>query len=84
MKRRRLSDRDPGNMVFGTIGWLFADLMFALAIAFLVATTVGQPTPGAGIDGVHHTCRIRDNRAFCPGHSRTRTGTQAAQAHGAG
>jgi hypothetical protein len=35
--------RDPGNIVFGTFGWLFADLMFALAIAFLVATTVGQP-----------------------------------------
>jgi hypothetical protein len=34
-------------MVFGTIGWLFADLMFALAIAFLVATTVGQPPPPA-------------------------------------
>jgi hypothetical protein len=31
--------------VFGTIGWLFADLMFALAIAFLVATTIGQPPP---------------------------------------
>lgn len=29
--------------MFGSIGWLFADLMFALAMAFLVATTVGQP-----------------------------------------
>jgi hypothetical protein len=31
--------------MFGTIGWLFADLMLALAMAFLVATTVGQPPP---------------------------------------
>ncbi|MBB5830034.1 hypothetical protein [Micromonospora carbonacea] len=31
--------------MFGTIGWLFADLMFALAMSFLVATTVGQPPP---------------------------------------
>jgi hypothetical protein len=43
--RRRITGRDPGNLVFGTIGWLFADLMFALAMAFLVATTVGQPAP---------------------------------------
>jgi hypothetical protein len=41
--RRRQADKDPGNVVFGSIGWLFADLMFALAMAFLVATTVGQP-----------------------------------------
>jgi hypothetical protein len=40
---RRRAARDPGNVVFGSIGWLFADLMFALAMAFLVATTVGQP-----------------------------------------
>jgi hypothetical protein len=45
MGRSRRADRDPGNVVFGTIGWLFADLMFALAMAFLVATTVGQPPP---------------------------------------
>ncbi|MEV4892690.1 hypothetical protein AB0K48_25250 [Nonomuraea sp. NPDC055795] len=31
--------------MFGTIGWLFADLMVALAMAFLVATTVGMPAP---------------------------------------
>ncbi|MFD9942435.1 hypothetical protein ACFWYW_34350 [Nonomuraea sp. NPDC059023] len=31
--------------MFGTIGWLFADLMVALAMAFLVATTVGVPEP---------------------------------------
>ncbi len=47
--------REPGNLVFGTIGWLFADLMVALVMAFLVATTVGvkkpepppEPTPTA-------------------------------------
>jgi hypothetical protein len=45
LARRRLlaSGRDPGNVVFGIIGWLFADLMFALAMTYLVATTVGQP-----------------------------------------
>jgi hypothetical protein len=43
MRRRRDIGRDPGYVVFGTIGWLFADLMFALAMAFLVATTIGQP-----------------------------------------
>ncbi|MEV6493185.1 hypothetical protein AB0M20_31875 [Actinoplanes sp. NPDC051633] len=42
-RRRRQTEQDPGNAVFGSIGWLFADLMFALAMAFLVATTVGQP-----------------------------------------
>ncbi|HEY0697542.1 MAG TPA: hypothetical protein VGD43_07000 [Micromonospora sp.] len=42
-RRARLAGRDPGNVVFGTIGWLFADLMFALAMTYLVATTVGQP-----------------------------------------
>ena len=40
---RRRSGRDSGELVFGSIGWLFADLMFALAMAFLVATTVGRP-----------------------------------------
>jgi hypothetical protein len=42
-RRRRRDGSESGNLVFGTIGWLFADLMFALAMAFLVATTVGQP-----------------------------------------
>ncbi|MFI6906453.1 hypothetical protein ACIBKY_34690 [Nonomuraea sp. NPDC050394] len=41
----RRGRREPGNLVFGTIGWLFADLMVALAMAFLVATTVGVPSP---------------------------------------
>ncbi|MEO3785244.1 hypothetical protein ABGB12_18080 [Actinocorallia sp. B10E7] len=40
-----MARKDPGNVVFGTIGWLFADLMVALAMAFLVATTVGMPAP---------------------------------------
>lgn len=44
-RRRAATRRDPGDLVFGTIGWLFADLMFALAMAFLVATTVGQAEP---------------------------------------
>ncbi|MEU8147470.1 hypothetical protein [Nonomuraea sp. NPDC048901] len=39
--------REPGNLVFGTIGWLFADLMVALVMAFLVATTVGVKKPEA-------------------------------------
>jgi hypothetical protein len=43
--RRLWAARDPGNVTFGLFGWLFADLMFALAMAFLVATTVGQPSP---------------------------------------
>ena len=42
-RRQKQARRDPGNLVFGNIGWLFADLMLALAIAFLVAETVGQP-----------------------------------------
>jgi hypothetical protein len=34
-----------GPALFGSTGWLFADLMVALALAFLVANTVGQPPP---------------------------------------
>jgi hypothetical protein len=37
--------------MFGTTGWLFADLMLALALAFIVATTVGQPSPPGSNDG---------------------------------
>lgn len=33
-----------GQALFGSTGWLFADLMLALAMAFLVANTVGLPT----------------------------------------
>jgi hypothetical protein len=37
-----------GHSLFGSTGWLFADLLLALAVVFLVATTVGTaplPTP---------------------------------------
>ncbi|MEU4768014.1 hypothetical protein AB0H12_32665 [Actinosynnema sp. NPDC023794] len=42
---RRRAERDPGNAVFGSIGWLFADLMLALALAFIVAVTAAPPQP---------------------------------------
>jgi hypothetical protein len=42
-RRHRLAGRNSGEAVFGTIGWLFADLMFALAMTYLVATTMGAP-----------------------------------------
>lgn len=48
-RRRRSPESHTGNVVFGSIGWLFADLMFALAMAFLVATTVGQPPRPASV-----------------------------------
>jgi hypothetical protein len=42
--RRRVGVRvDSGHLLFGGTGWLFADLMVAIAMAFLVATTVGFP-----------------------------------------
>lgn len=34
-----------GHSLFGGAGWLFADLLLALAMAFLLATTVGSPPP---------------------------------------
>jgi hypothetical protein len=34
-----------GHYLFGGAGWLFADLLLALAMAFLLATTVGSPPP---------------------------------------
>lgn len=42
---RRRAERDPGNAVFGSIGWLFADLMLALALSFIVAVTAATPQP---------------------------------------
>ncbi len=33
-----------GHTVFGNTGWLFADLLLALALAFLLATTFGAPS----------------------------------------
>lgn len=49
MRTRRRSARgdggDLGHTLFGGTGWLFADLMLALAAIFLVANTVGFLTP---------------------------------------
>jgi len=36
---------ETSRSVFGSTGWLFADLMLAIAMAFLVANTVGVHTP---------------------------------------
>jgi hypothetical protein len=42
--RRRVGFRaNSGHLLFGGTGWLFADLMVAIAMAFLVASTVGFP-----------------------------------------
>ena len=45
--RRRPAARHgmSGNTLFGSTGWLFADLLLALALAFLLATTVNTPPP---------------------------------------
>jgi hypothetical protein len=45
--------RHGAALLFGSTGWLFADLMLALVAAFLIANTVGQPKavprcPGSG------------------------------------
>ena len=51
--RRRTRPRPPwqgestGHSFFGGTGWLFADLMVALTMVFLVATTVGFPAKPA-------------------------------------
>ena len=37
-------DDRPSPVLFGAAGWLFADLLLALAIIFLVANSVGQVT----------------------------------------
>lgn len=44
MQRQRRG-RSNGHTLFGMTGWLFADLFVALAMAFLVANTVGQLLP---------------------------------------
>jgi hypothetical protein len=45
-RRRRANQASQlGNSLFGGTGWLFADLMLAIAMAFLVANTVGVHTP---------------------------------------
>jgi hypothetical protein len=38
--------------MFGSTGWLFADLMLALVMAFLVANTVGRPPDPPPVDPV--------------------------------
>jgi hypothetical protein len=43
--RRRVRREGFGNSLFGGTGWLFADLMLVLALAFLLATTVGTAPP---------------------------------------
>jgi hypothetical protein len=43
--RRRNDLNEASRSVFGTTGWLFADLMLAIAMAFLVANTVGAHAP---------------------------------------
>lgn len=45
--RRRPSARygNGGHAIFGGTGWLFADLLLALALAFLLANTVGAQPP---------------------------------------
>lgn len=46
---QRRSERQDGSALamFGGAGWLFADLMLALAVAFLVADTVSPPPPSS-------------------------------------
>jgi hypothetical protein len=44
---------DVGHSFFGGTGWLFADLMVALAMVFLVATALGFPTPSKSA-AAHH------------------------------
>jgi hypothetical protein len=51
MRTRSPRRPDSGHALFGGTGWLFADLMVAIAMAFLVATTVGFPP----IPQAHHT-----------------------------
>lgn len=44
-RRQRSGLNEASRSVFGTTGWLFADLMLAIAMAFLVANTVGAHMP---------------------------------------
>ncbi len=43
--RRKSGLNEASRTMFGSTGWLFADLMLAIAMAFLVANTVGAHTP---------------------------------------
>jgi len=40
-RRHRGRENDLGQSLFGSSGWLFADLLLAIAMVFLVANTVG-------------------------------------------
>lgn len=45
-RRTAVRHSTSGHFLFGGTGWLFADLLLALALAFLLATTVGSaPKP---------------------------------------
>jgi hypothetical protein len=44
-RRTGIQYGDSGHSLFGVTGWLFADLLLALALAFLLATTVGSTPP---------------------------------------
>jgi hypothetical protein len=45
-RRRTATHYDTsGHLLFGRTGWLFADLLLALALVFLLATTVGAVPP---------------------------------------
>lgn len=55
LRYRRRSERQDGSALtmFGGAGWLFADLMLALAVAFLVADTVSTPAPPSPPKAAH-------------------------------
>lgn len=44
-RQHRIGLNHKSHSVFGSTGWLFADLMVAIAMAFLVANTVGARSP---------------------------------------
>lgn len=44
-RRTTASHGNSGHSMFGGTGWLFADLLLALALVFLLATTVGNKIP---------------------------------------
>jgi hypothetical protein len=43
-RRTAAGTSTSGHTIFGSTGWLFADLLLALALAFLLATTFGAPS----------------------------------------
>jgi hypothetical protein len=54
---QRRTERQDGSALamFGGAGWLFADLMLALTVAFLVADTVSTPAPPSLPKATHST-----------------------------